>query len=160
MLHGKEEPPITIKDGIALKRVLNSFVFWNWVWEKSYYKGGHYNWLKVCNQMLNLYTKHPHTSAKTANLTTPSPLLSCWVRQCRTWREALPHRGTTTLRAALPHLSVRWSWEGIYTHPLSPQRLSFSSCQWRTQDSVTTRAKFQKRNTNRYTIFYMTIYVL
>ena len=128
MSHGKEEPPITNKDGIALKGVLNSFVFWNWVWEKLYYKGGHYNWLKVCNQLLNLYTKHPHTSAKIANLTTLSPLLSCWVRQCRIWREALPHCSTAALRATLPHLSNRWEAGGyLYFFLSSIMSLSPSS---------------------------------
>jgi len=69
--------------------------------------------------MLNLYTKYPHTSAKTANLTTPSPMLSCWVWQCCTWREAVPHRGTTALRAVVPHLSNRWEAGGYLYFSLS-----------------------------------------
>jgi hypothetical protein len=50
--------------------------------------------------------------------------LSWWVRQCRTWREAVPHPGTATLSAALLHLSDRWEARGIYTSPCPPQWLS------------------------------------
>jgi hypothetical protein len=56
---------------------LISFYLLNLSIGKAILERGHYNWLKVCNQVLNLYTKHPHTSAKTASSTTPSPLLSC-----------------------------------------------------------------------------------
>jgi hypothetical protein len=40
MLYKMEESPITNVDGFKLKGGLNSFIFWIWVQEKPYYKGG------------------------------------------------------------------------------------------------------------------------
>ena len=71
--------------------------------------------------------------AKTAS-TSLLPLMSSLVRQCHTWREALPQSGTVALEPCHYHdLSDHWGLGGIYTIPLPPQRLSllpqpFISC--------------------------------
>jgi hypothetical protein len=98
MLYEKEEPPITFIDSNTLKEDLNSFYVLNLSIGMSYYQRGHNIWLKLCDHVLKLYSKHPHTSAKKSAQPKSHLLLSWWVWQCRTWREAVPHPGIAALK--------------------------------------------------------------
>jgi len=101
---------------LETQRRFKFFLISNLSIEMSYYKGGHNKLAKVCNQVLNLTLLYPHLLSQDNQLFNVSPLLSCLVRQCRTWRETLP----------------RLNWPlgvgGIYTFPIPLQRLFFHLC--------------------------------
>jgi hypothetical protein len=72
MLYDEEEPPITFMDDNALKEGLNFFYVLNFSIEIPYYQGGYNIWLKLCDQVLKLHSKHPRTFAKTVSSTISS----------------------------------------------------------------------------------------
>jgi hypothetical protein len=97
MLYEKEEPPITFMDDNALKECLNSFYVLKLSIEMPYYQGGHNIWLKLYYQVLKLYSKHSHISAKTVSSTF---LILCCLGGCGSAApgERQSHPVTATLK--------------------------------------------------------------
>jgi hypothetical protein len=99
-------------NGNAPRGGLNLFYVLNLSLEKPYYQGGYNFWLNLCDQMLKLYSKYPHTSAKTVSSTIPT---LCCLGGCGS--AAPKERQCRTL--ALPHLSDRWKAEVFIFFPAS-----------------------------------------
>jgi hypothetical protein len=124
MLYGKEEPLITFMDGNALKEGLNSFYVFKIEYRNIVLPRGTQHMVKIVLPSAQTLHKISLHLCQDSQLNLSHLVLSWWVRQCCTWREAVPHPGTTALSVALPHLSDRWEAGGIYTFPCPPQRLS------------------------------------
>jgi hypothetical protein len=66
-------------DDNALKEGLNFFLCFEIEYRNAVLSREHNLWLKLCDQVLKSYSKHPHTSTKTASSTI---LNSCCFGEC------------------------------------------------------------------------------
>jgi hypothetical protein len=96
MLYEKE-PPITFMDDNALKEGLNSFCL-EFEYMKVVLSRGTQHLIKIMWPSAQILLKISSHLCQDSQLNLSHLLLPWWVRQCRTWREAVPHPGTAALK--------------------------------------------------------------